>query len=947
MILVLIAFFFSGTSALIYQLSWIRLIELAFGSSTAAVSTVLAAFMGGLALGAAIVPRWNARRRWHPLVLFALLEIGIALLSRIVPLGIRGAEALYATQYGIDGPEPTAVLLRLLLALAVLVAPTLLMGATFPVLVGAARRTRHEAWRGAIGTLYGINTFGAVLGVTAAGFWLLARFGLAQTLWIACGLNVVSALLVLAGRRRVGGLEEPRARGADRSLTAARQTGTPSAGRRTGFSLPPAAVLVAVFLTGFTALAGEVVWSRVLRLSVAGTIYSVTIMLVAFLCGIAGGGLAASGRGARARRWIPALLMAMGVATVATIPLIFSGVRILSAVADLFGGGTWTGMVLARLGVAAAVMFVPAFLSGLLFPLLVAARGAGDTDGDATARAAGEVYAVNTIGGVAGSLAAGFLLIPTLGTQGTVAVAAAALLLLGTVLFVRQAPLRLGWRLALAGAAILTALLVGRSHAGQFYLGKIADRERVRVLHYEEGIGASVIAVEDLETGHLRLFTNGTFAVDTSFESQQTVALLGHLPALLAGKRERALVIGFGMGTTPAAVAAHPFREIACVEIIPGVFDVAGLFSAYNHDVLTDPRVRTVVDDGRAYLSALDRRYDVITCDPIHPAFGSPALYTREYYELCRSRLSPHGVMVQYLPLHQLSNDDFRLLMATFADAFPHSAAFLAVAHGVLVGSPNALVFDPERVRARLAGEGVRDPQEAAVVSDVPTPGAELARVGIDSAAKLLACLALDTATIARIPPPPVLNADDRPRLEFSEARSYGRNTRIENLEFLLARPPELTGLLPPAAREESASAGFLARAERAQRARRHLLESMLHHARDEMRAALEAIRRADQVRPQDLEIETLGGTALPHAHLMQAERILRRLAAGPDPSAAPPDAAAREAPPDSIVFQEVAGARAAIERARELAPEHPLLPDVAARLDSLATRLSERAASP
>ena len=670
------------------------------------------------------------------------------------------------------------------------------------------------------------------------------------------------------------------------------------------------AYVAAAFLAGFAALACEVVWSRVLKLVLASSIFSVSTMLMAFLSGIAIGSLVISARKRISPRVIPLLLLGLGAAMAIAIPLIFESSRLFSGISRVVAGGraqTWGAILSARFLLAAAIMFVPAALSGALFPCLVHRVAEARRDSRAIGGPVGLVYASNTVGGVLGSLGAGFVLIPLLGTQGAVLLAAALLILMAAYLLHRaHAPREAPFSYALLVAAAIVCIVAGVARGGDHFLGKLSKGPDTRTLRYEEGVGATVIVVQLGAQGELCLYTNGTFAVDTSPESQQAVAFLGHVPALFderaiaggassaasippspgpargATSAPSALVIGFGMGCTLAAVASHDYADITCVEIVPGVIDAAPMFAEYNSEVYRDPRVRFVVEDGRSYLAGSGRTFDLITCDPIHPAFGSPALYTREYFELCRAHLSPDGVIAQYLPLHQLAPEDFRLLLRTFASVFPQCAVFLAVSHGVIIGSPAPLALDLAALDRIFSAAS-----DAEAARRGPVARELLVRAGIASSAKLLSCLALDSRGVAALAGSGPLNTDDHPVLEFSESRSYGKDTRSANLAAFLAIEPDPESLL--AAQAAPLDAGFSRALGQAVQGRRHLLASLLAHGRGDDAKALEEIRLADQAWPDDPDIVGLGGDALGYSYFVYAQRLFdswRKVAPGQAASA-------------------------------------------------------------
>ncbi len=798
-------FFASGATALVYQVAWVRSLSLILGASHQAVSIVLAAFMGGLALGAVVVAR-RAAGNPRPLRLYGWLELGIAACALALPLLLRAVQAVYvALALGLEdraGGGAVAAVARALLSFGLLVLPTFLMGGTLPVLVAAVVR-RHQDLHARLASLYAINTAGAATGALAAGFVLLPALGLRHTELAAAACNaLIGAAALWLGR--VGAPAD----------TATQAAPVEDAAARRALSAPDTQVeanaLRVVFactaICGFGALALEVMWTRAISLAIGSSVYSFTLMLVAFLTGIELGSALHGALPRRLRDATHASLLLAGIAasTLATsfaIPRLPQLVGWLKPVASGAGFDPWTTLALCLL-----VMLVPCVLHGMAFPLAGEVRARLEAR---TARSIGDLVGLNTLGSIAGSLAAGFILIPQVGMQrslvgisalyasAAIAVAAAAL---------AGAKRR---RLVAAGAVAAVALVwlgvfsLGAWDTrmlGAFRNNEVADLRRVReepgavyagttVLYYREGRGSTVSVVEDA-AGVRRFQIDGKVEASDASSDLRHELLLGHLPVLVHPAPKSALVVGLGAGITLGGVAAHPeIESITIVEIEPAVVPISSYFAHVNGDALEDPRVRLVLQDGRNHLLTTSRRFDVITADPIHPwARGSAYLYTREYYETARARLEDGGVMCQWLPLYQLSPDDLRAVVGSFLDVFPDATLWSTPADGVLIGSTRPLRIDLGAWQQRLSHPRVRD---------------GLARVGLADPLSLLAEFTLSPEAMRGFAHGALRNTDDNLFLEFDSPRHIGGGSALlqSNARLLasLASPPaELVGEVGP-----------------------------------------------------------------------------------------------------------------------------------------------------
>ncbi|MGC4093997.1 MAG: fused MFS/spermidine synthase [Polyangiaceae bacterium] len=681
----------SGAAALIYEVVWLHLLRLVIGASALSVGIVLASFMGGMFLGSLLFARWVPPGK-EPLRVYALLELGVGLSGLCMPLLLPLLRSLYV---GLVGYGAVGIALRALLAALLLLPPTALMGATLPAI--ARRYAPGRRGMASLGSLYAANTLGAVLGSSLCAFYLLAVWDVWVATWCAVALN----LAVFAGALRLSKATQTEVL-APRPLRKAR-------------SLPePWLVYAAAGASGFTALGAQVVWTRTLTLLFGATVYAFAIILAVFLASLGvGSSLAAYAlrRGWDARRgllWSQAAL----------IPALYLAGHLLTQVVPYAApSGVAPVSVLHALHVLRAldVILPAAILWGAAFPfaLAAAARGQGDP-----ARSSGRVYAANTLGAILGALIVSFWLIPSVGTRGAsqallvVAGVSCAVLCLDVARAkpsARSSSMRpwAAWSLGLGvlGAAYLPGLSrVFLSHGR--YLGAVDPRDQY--LYVSEG-AASTVAVHVAPDGTRHFHVSGRVEASNNPADLRLERLLGHLSALAHPKPESVLVVGLGAGITAGSLALHPeVKRVVICEIEPRVAGAAREFSHENYGVLQDPRVELVFDDARHFLATTRERFDVITSDPIHPwVRGNSVLFSREYYEIVRSRLKPGGIATQWVPLYETSEEAIRIQMRTFTDAFADGTVWNSAITGrgydvVLLGRLQPLLLELPAIQARI-----------------------------------------------------------------------------------------------------------------------------------------------------------------------------------------------------------------------------------------------------
>ena len=703
--LVLVCFFLSGASGLICEIVWVRLLSLTFGHTVWAVSTVLVAFMGGLAAGGLVLGRLIERKGYGTLRTYALLELGIAAFALLSPAALWVAQHVYLAAYRtVDGPTAVLMALRFVSSLAVLFPPTFLMGATLPTLAKCFS-TGPAGTRVSLPRLYAANTLGAVVGCFGATFAMLGALGVHRSLWAAACLNICAAFGALAARRRETVCE----RSAQR-LEPAREFAEGRPGRRF--------VLAALALGGFCSLSYETLWARMIVYVVGADVQAFGMMLGILLLGFAVGGAMCRVPQSWERAVASLGLMhaAIAAASALTVPL-FPALSRGAVLLGLCGGLPVTASGSTKFLQCLITLLPPALVMGASFPMAASLYAWG---GRAAARDVGRGYAANTGGAIVGTLCAGFVLIPSLGIRPGVFLTAGVNLGVAVLCLahVRGPSLRRLYTLvAIAGLiASLCWLVARRSTPGVF---DAVSESEFRLAYYDEGVSTTLSVLVNRRDGRLmQLNSNGIPMAFTNHASLRTQKMLAHVPMLLHPNPRRALVIGLGSGTTAGAVRLHGARTDV-VEIEKGQREAARWFAEQNRGVLDDQDCRVIVEDGRTLLAAARRRYDVIVQTRMRPR-SSHDLFSADHYWLCRRALRPRGLVCVCLPVDLCPDEArFRELIATFRQAFPHCTLWYVGPRTCLViGTVLPFRIDASDWTRRAAQGSIRDDLEGIHIPD-------------------------------------------------------------------------------------------------------------------------------------------------------------------------------------------------------------------------------------
>ncbi|MBY0277270.1 fused MFS/spermidine synthase, partial [Candidatus Binatia bacterium] len=692
-------FFASGASGLIYEIVWMRLLSLTMSVTVYAVTTVLCAFMAGLALGAAIAGRFAHRAR-RPLLAYGCVEIALAAVALITPTLLFHLGPIYASVHAaLGGGGFGFAVARFVLAFAVLLVPSTLMGTTLPLLSRAVIQNTEVVGRGA-GALYAVNTLGAVVGCVAAGFVLIPNLGLSLTNGFAASVSLAVGLCaVWLGRDLITSTDHVAARLEPASSTV-----------RLAYA--------AIAISGFTALGYQVLWTRGLEQFTHNSTYAYSAILATFLLGIAAGSAVAARVVDRLRR----PLLGLGVielvisASVLCAMLVYANLdRITVGIVTTLGGlGSWGKVVAVIFVQSSLVLLATTFLFGMTFPFVARVVVESlDSVGERIATA----YTANTAGSIFGSVVIGFVVLPVLGMQGTFFALAALNAAVGLALAWRAVEGR-GRIVAVAAAAALAVIAVAVVPHQMF------ERTFVRrfgpLPFYREEITDTIMVTDDAKRGRMIRYGDGRGTAGTGTVKEDR--MYAEIPLLLHEKPLRILNICFGVGNSLSSLTMHPVERIDSVELSPGVLAAAPFFASTNRDVLADPRIHMTIADGRNFLLLSRDKYDIIRLDPpeLHTA-GIVNLYTKEFYELARDHLAPGGIFSIWVNMVMTPEEDLKHLVRTVASVFP----YVSVWHGPLfyswVINGSMTPHDPDlarlmkkyedpKVRAEMESIGVGDP---------------------------------------------------------------------------------------------------------------------------------------------------------------------------------------------------------------------------------------------
>jgi spermidine synthase len=775
-IAVIALFLLSGATALVYEVIWVRYFGLAFGSTTYSITTVLAAFMGGLAIGSIIIGNIVDKTGRRPLQVYAWLEAGIGLFGLLSPLIFDlflnlGSQVLPESALA-DASSGLAI--KFFAGFMLLMIPTTLMGGSLPALSRFLIRHPDEIKRD-LGLLYSLNTLGAVIGAALAGFVLLYTVGLTATLYFT---SIVNLLIAYAAWRL------DRSCGIQAIPEDAEDTGAMPE-RFAGKQLR--LLLYGAFLvSGGLAMMYEVIWSRLLVQIIGSSTYGFTMILIAYLIGLAGGSYIVS-------RFMPTKLLR--AQTFAYLQLgIAAGVFLLipllawlpSGMLAVFQAGYDTYWQVATASFVLVLLLVlPSTLCmGATFPVVahMVTRSEGSLGSDI-----GRAYFFNTFGAIVGTVLAGFVLIPGLGALPSMRLgislnlALAVILLVGMALLEKKSQLKKQAVLVTVAALILMVPVWKADWTSDLasvcvavYGKKLAEGDNKArsggLIFDEEGVNAHVTVREAYD--HRFLQVNGKADASTG-RDMSTQLLFGLLPTLYHPEPGPTFMVGYGSGVTARIIAEERDQDkLEVAEIEEAVVNAGYLFADVNHRVEQMPNVRMIRNDARNYLAGVDKLYASIVSEPSNPWLaGVAGLFTTEFYQLARSRLEEGGVFVQWIQMYSLSPENTRMIMRTLLDVFPHAEVWESIPMDLIVVASDKPLKLTDDWRQRLT----RHPDRWKEYSD---------RLWLNAPDELLAhrrgTITSEVQGLSER-----RNTDNRPRLEFTAPWSLYKDTMVDNRQWL------------------------------------------------------------------------------------------------------------------------------------------------------------------
>ena len=764
---ILILFFCSGATALVYEVIWSKYLALLFGSTIQAQTVVLAVFMGGLALGNKLFSR-HADRARYPLVIYGCIEIAIGLYAILFSIFYRVADGIFISA-GSTVLDQSGILLLLkgVVSLALLLGPTILMGGTLPILAAWLQKSTPDAGRRSA-RFYSINSLGAVCGAGLSGFWLVEWLGLRRTMDFSALVNVTIGLTAIA----IGRMKSVNVRAEGQSAEASHAPPAQSQPGAMIFRL--ACVMVA--LTGAVSMGLEVLASRCLCLIFGASLQVFSIVLMAFILGIGlGSAVIASPRFKKLRGETTAMFLLIGAALL--IGLVVINIENLVALYLAAQSGLTRSLMGYRFNrtlvviVSIGVLGLPAAALGSVLPLCI--RTASQTS-DLLGDRVGRLLTWNTLGAVGGSLLTGFVLMPGIGLRGSFTVLASVLVVVAVlVATATRRPL-----VVAAGAAVGLFVVVASLHGGEGWryvftagvfrqsdddvtMARVLDRRNYMHLDFYEDAADATVSVERELTGKKELSLRIDGKVDASAKADaSTQLLLAYLPLMAKPESKDVFCFGMGSGITAGAVLKYPVEHLTVAENCGPVLRAAKLFEPWNNGVLTNNRARIYDEDARTVLKLSRKKYDVIIAEPSNPWMaGVGSVFTREFYQIAANRLKPGGIMTQWFHTYEMDDSTVDVVLRTFGSVFPEMEIW-DVEEGdiVMLGSDQPWRSDPEVYRRAFDLEGPRN---------------GLMSIGLETPEAVLARRMASQSTAFAIPGPGPIQGDDFPILEYSAPRAF------------------------------------------------------------------------------------------------------------------------------------------------------------------------------
>ena len=794
--LLMFVFFVSGSCGLIYEVVFARLLVLIFGSTTYAVSTVLGVFMFGLAFGSYFCGKYLHKVK-DCLKAYAFVEIAIGMFAFLfIPL-LGVVQELHSIIFQSFYDQPFILnSARIFLCFCLLIFPTLLMGATVPLISSLVVRSINRAGFN-IGFLYASNTIGASLGCFGGSFFLIPAFGMTVAILITAGFNIlIGAVCLLANRF---GYIKTETGTDDIFHEAVAHNASPATAVLIGNERFIKVALISFFLSGLLSLVYEVAWTRILVLIFGTSVYAFSTMLTTFLFGLAAGSLVAGMFVDRIKNRVISLAilqLSIGLSLFASIP-------VMGWLPDIFlqyfkEDISWNRLILSEFFICFLVMFIPTFCSGALFPLV--SRIFMDSKSQSAGKAVGNAYFVNTIGGIIGSISAGFIFIPFIGVEKTLLYGSLVNILAGSFgYFAYYGYSTKRVVIAVASFSLIVWVVLFKMpgwnplvmNSGIYMYGaqlakKVPDTlsymSRFKLIYFREDHSATVSV---LEKGERFLRINGK--TDGGTGDNHTQILLGILPSIYAKNPETALVIGLGTGITAGSVLDFSsIKSLDCIEISPAVTEASHYFDSFNNRPLESSKMRLHNFDGRTWIMAMPRKYDIIVSEPSHPwQTGNANLFTIDFFKMAVGRLSKNGFFCQWLPYYHMDKRHFQIVLNSYRKVFPYVNVWVAGTDALLIGSNAKPTLDYGFIANLFTDKNI---------------SSKLRQIDIYTPADLFGFFWLDNAGVDNfISGVEEINSDNNPLIEFSAPKYLNMpqtpETFFSLLENSYTSKIELTGV--------------------------------------------------------------------------------------------------------------------------------------------------------
>ncbi|MBN2383483.1 MFS transporter [bacterium] len=778
---VLLCFFLSGMTGLIYEIVWIRQLGLVFGGAAPSVGLVLGSYMLGLGLGALVLGRW-ADRVAAPLAIFGLIEglVGLYGLGFGPLLGLM--ERLYLGLPGLMSPR--LYLVKAVLSFLLLLFPTFLMGGTLPLVSKFWIQQRYQLRTG-LGLLYGVNTAGAVMGAALTGYCMLGWLGLSMTTRCAAMINgLIIVIVIFLSRSNRRAIEiEPKTVTASiihKDKDIEEEPDIQGVARISYSAWQLKIIFFLLFCSGFTSLAYEVGWTRFFTVVLGNTSYGLASVLVAYLSGISLGSWLATRRmfeTTTGENKFVVLQIIIALSSLVLHMIIGSVPALIAGQFEAYGLSFWLLQLIQALFIM-YFLLVPATCYGYLFPVVADLLVNRMTK---LGQSIGWLYLVNTIGATFGSLLMTFILVPLVGLDNSIsiiiclniALAGVMLLLIGT----GAKQTRRLWTFVCASTLVVSTIIMVMPQDGmhQIHIGRIPDGWQIQHIYEDIEATVAIATGRDQSEGVVRrLYMNGNPSASGLAGPIQVERLESLLPLLLHPDPKSLLVIGFGSGITAGAARDFSLETIDAVEIVSDISIIAHEFVLENRHINDDPRLTLSIEDGRQYLKRVAKGYDVITTGPQHPTqVGSVHLYTREYFRDCAMRLNDQGIMAQWIPLYQFAPNDVLKVLTTMHDVFPYISLW-SLNHDLIVLA--------KKSNTPISFESLeRHWQDR----DGPL-GELLKQIGMTLPFSLYALFITSDPKRLVENPDKIIISDDFPSIEFSSLPAINQDTVPANIELLI-----------------------------------------------------------------------------------------------------------------------------------------------------------------